>query len=241
MKNEEFERSSSETEVKSCAPQDLNTKRDEFDDYITSQENNKNYVETYRRKYCKINRLILMVFGDSGAGKTRLVDLLTNTTSFESENREPLRIVECAVSINEKGITWYIPKDPFYQRINQEFIAKFSPENSNHSDVHEKPTVISDLEVKIWDVSGDCGAYNSHKVFLAPSSVYLLVVNVRNSFHEVPEGGSAGRTPLESLDHWLHMIDMCASHDRNGSHLECAIIVLTHTDLIDQRTNLMIT
>ena len=22
-------------------------------------------------------------------------------------------------------------------------------------------------------------------------------------------------TPLDSLDHWLHMIDMCASHDKN--------------------------
>ena len=30
------------------------------------------------------------------------------------------------------------------------------------------------------------------------------------------------------------MIDMCASHDKNDDHSECAIIVLTHTDLIDQ-------
>ena len=30
------------------------------------------------------------------------------------------------------------------------------------------------------------------------------------------------------------MIDMCASHDKNEDHSECAIIVLTHTDLIDE-------
>ena len=39
-------------------------------------------------------------------------------------------------------------------------------------------TGISDIEIKIWDVSGVDGAYNSHKVFLAPSSVCLLVLNV---------------------------------------------------------------
>ena len=212
--------------------------RDEFDDCIRSQENNKNYVDAYRRKYCnmcRINRLSLMVFGDSRAGKTRLVDRLTNTTRSESENREPLRIVECAVSKKEMGITWYIPKEPFHQRVWYEFDARF-PGGSNQNNVPETPAGISDLEVKIWDVSGDCGAYNSHKVFLSPSGVYLLVVNARNSLHEVPEGGSRQHTwsPLESLDHWLHMIDMCASHDKNGSHSECAIIVLTHTDLIDE-------
>ena len=30
------------------------------------------------------------------------------------------------------------------------------------------------------------------------------------------------------------MIDMCGSHDKNEDHLECAIIVLTHTDVIDE-------
>ena len=30
------------------------------------------------------------------------------------------------------------------------------------------------------------------------------------------------------------MIDMCASHDKNEDHSECAIVVLTHTDLIDE-------
>ena len=67
---------------------------DEFDDYIKSQENNKNYVDIYKRAHCKINRLSLMVWGDSRAGKTTLVDCLTNSTHSESGNS--LRIVECS-------------------------------------------------------------------------------------------------------------------------------------------------
>ena len=179
-----------------------------------------------------------MVWGDSKAGKTRLVDRLTNSTHSESGNG--LRIVECAVLKNEMGITWYIPEDPFYQRVYQECDARFLPQGSKNSHVSKQndsidqtPTGITDLEVKIWDVSGIDAIYNSHKVFLAPSSVCLLVLNVENGLREVPEGDYAQRTPLESLDHWLHMIDMCASHDKNEDHSECAIIVLTHTDLID--------
>ena len=235
VQNEEFEGSSSEIEDHGL--QDLNAERDEFDDYTTSQGNNDNNVDIiYCRENCKVNRLSLMVFGDSRAGKTRLVDCLTNTTHSESENREPLRIVECTVSINKTEITWNIPKDPFYQRVNQESIARFSPEGSNQSHAHETPNGINDIEVKIWDVSGNCGAYNSHKVFLAPSSMCLLILNVENGLHEVPEGGSREhtRSPLESLDHWLCMIDMCTSHDKNEGHSECAIIVLTHTDLINE-------
>ena len=104
VQNEEFEGSSSKIEDHGL--QDLNAERDEFDDYITSQGNNDNNVDIiYCRENCKVNRLSLMVFGDSRAGKTRLVDRLTNTTHSESENREPLRIVECTVSINETEIT----------------------------------------------------------------------------------------------------------------------------------------
>ena len=185
-----------------------------------------------------IVRLSLMVWGDLKVGKTTLVDRLTNSARSESDSREPLRIVECAVSKNEMGITWYIPEDPFYQRVYQEFLAKFLPQGSKNSNVCKQNYCIgiSDIEIKIWDVSGVDGAYNSHKVFLAPSSVCLLVLNVENGLHEVPEGGSTEcrRSPLESLDHWLHMIDMCASRDKNEGYLECAIIVLTHIDLIDQ-------
>ena len=209
----------------------INAEQDEFDDYIRSQENNKNYVDIYRREHCKINRLSLMVWGDSKVGKTTLVDRLTNSTHSESGNS--LRIVECAVSKNETENTWNIPKDPFYQRVYQEFLVKFSPESSNLSnDIYRAPSVIHDLELKIWEVSKDYGAYNSHKVFLAPSSVCLLVLNVGNGLHEGGPGEST-RSPLESLDHWLHMTDMCASNDINEYHLECTIIVLTHTDLID--------
>ena len=210
--------------------------------YITSQENNDNYVDIYRREHYGINRLSLMVWGDSRTGKTRLVDRLTNSTRSESGNREPLRIDECTVSKNEMGFTWNIPQDPLYQRIDQEFRARFLPQGSKDSNVSKQddnngqvPTGISDLEIKIWDVSGVDGAYNSHKVFLAPSSVCLLVLNVGNGLHEVPEGGPEEhtRSPLESLDHWLHTIDMCASNNMSDNHSECAIIVLTHTDLID--------
>ena len=219
-------------EDETCDLHDFNAEPDEFDDYITSQENNKNYVDIFRREHYEINRLSVMVWGDSGAGKTTLVDSLTNSTCSEFDKRNPLRIVECAVSKTETGITWNTRKDHFYQRVNQEFFARFPPEGSNKSNIRETPTGISDLEVKIWDVSGHCGAYNSHKVFLAPSGVYLLVLNAGNNLHEVPVGGS--RSPIESLDHWLRMIDMCASHDKNQNNLESAIIVLTHTDLIDQ-------
>ena len=207
----------------------INAEQDEFDDYITSQENNKNYVDIYRREHCKINRLSLMVWGDSKAGKTSLVDRFTNSTHSKSKNNHSLRIVECVVSKTETGNTWNIPKDPFYQRVYQEFLVKFSPESS----VYQSRSVIHDLEMKIWEVSKDYGAYNSHKLFLAPSSVCLLVLNVGNGLHE---GGpvESTRSPLESLDHWLHMIDMCASNDINEYHSECAIIVLTHTDLIDE-------
>ena len=41
-------------------------------------------------------------------------------------------------------------------------------------------------------------------------------------------------SPLESLDHWLQMIDMCASDGESEEHSECTIVVLTHTDLIDE-------
>ena len=64
----------------------INAEQDEFDDYITSQETNESYVDIYRREHCKINRLSLMVFGDSKVGKTRLVDCLTNNTHSESNN-----------------------------------------------------------------------------------------------------------------------------------------------------------
>ena len=201
---------------------------DEFGDFLTSQETNKNRFDIYRRKDCKINRLSLMVRGDSRAGKTRLIDRLTNSTHSESANNQSLRIVDCAVSMDEMGITWHIPKDPFHQRVYQEFLTE------GHDDV----CGISDLEMKIWDVSGVGGAYNSHKVFLAPSSICLLVLNVANGLHGVPEifadQSTMPRSPLDSLDHLLRIIDLCASHDENEDHSECAIIVLTHRDLIDE-------
>ena len=169
---------------------------DEFGDFVRSGENNKNRFDIYRRKHCKINRLSLMVWGNSRSGKSKLVDRLTNSTHSESENNQSLRIVECAVLKNETGLTWNIPKDPFYQRIYQEFLTEG----------HNGISGISDLEVKIWDVSGVDGAYNSHKVFLAPSSICLLVLNVENGLHGVPEAGAGEgtlpRSPLESLDHW---------------------------------------
>ena len=217
-----------------------------FNEYISSQENTDNYVDIYRREHYGINRLSLMVWGDSRAGKTRLVDRLTNRTRSESDNRESLRIDECTVTKNEMGFTWKIPKYPLYQRIDQEFRTRFLPQGSN-SNVSQQDDIIdqglysnvingiSDLEIKIWDVSGVDGAYNSHKVFLAPSSVCLLVLNVGNGLHEVPAGDPEEhtRSPLESLDHWLHTIDMCASNNMSDNHSECAIVVLTHTDLID--------
>ena len=193
----------------------MQAEENEFDDYIKSQENNQNYVDMYRQEHFKVNRLSLMVWGDSKAGKTRLVDSLTNSTHSESGNS--LRIVECAVSKNEMGITWYNPEDPFYQRVYQECDARFLPQFSKNSNVSQQndstdqtPTGITDVEIKIWDVSGVDAVYNSHKVFLAPSVLCLLVLNVGNGLREAPEGVSVESTPLESLDHWLHMIDMCA-------------------------------
>ena len=102
------------------------------------------------------------------------------------------------MSKNEIGITWYVPEDPFYQRVYQECDARFLPHGSKNSNVSKQndsidhtPTGITDLEIKIWDVSGVVDAtYNSHKVFLAPSSVCLLVLNVENGLQGVPEGGS---------------------------------------------------
>ena len=99
------------------------------------------------------------------------------------------------------------------------------------------PMPNSSFEVKIWDVSSNWGAHNSHKVFLSPSSVCLLVLNVGNGLHTRVRNTCGSERPmslLESIDHWLQMIDLCTNHDKSEDHSECAIIVLTHTDLIDE-------
>ena len=52
-----------------------------------------------------------MVWGDSKVGKTTLVERLTNSARSESDGS--VRIVECAVSKNDMGITWYMLRRSF--------------------------------------------------------------------------------------------------------------------------------
>ena len=191
---------------------DVDTAR--FRNYVSSKEKDHDYAEIYRREHCEMCWLRLMVFGDSGTGKTRLINQLLNKPYSDSTNQGKLQVSNCIITGTDTTTpTWITPRNTFCERVKR---------NDNNS-----------LEVKIWDVSFDWGAHNSHKVFLTPSSVCLLVLNVGRGLNTPVSGNERQISPLESLDHWLQMIDMCTNYDINENHSECALIVLTLTDLID--------
>ena len=185
-----------------------------FRNYVLSREISHDYVEKYRKEHCEMYWLCLMVFGDSGTGKTRLINQLLNKP-YSDSSKGKLQVLNCIISgTDTTNLTWATPGNTFSERVK-------------HHDSNS-------LEVKIWDVSFDWGAHNSHKVFLTPSSVCLLVLNVGQGLNTPVSDNERQMTPLESLDHWLQMIDMCTMHDKSEHHSECTIIALTHSDLIEE-------
>ena len=211
-----------------------------FQDNVSSKEIDQNYVELYRKEHCEIHWLCLMVFGDSGTGKTRLIHRLLNKPDSESTNTGKLEVSDCIISgTDTPDPVWKIPRCTFHERVKKNFPLKFPDVMSSEGGLRQSWVEIgngglmqnSSLEVKIWDVSSNWGAHNSHKVFLTPSSVCLLTLNVEYGLHTPirnDSGNERSLSPLESLDHWLQMIDMSTTYD----NIEYIDIVSSHTLLV---------
>ena len=95
--------------------------------------------------------------------------------------------------------------------------------------------------MKIIDTSGEFIFYKTHDMVFSPSTVFLVVLNATKGLDEVlPQSHSIGRnkfdypdTSRKFLDYFLNSISTVMSKNFENSGKPCAIIVLTHTDLLD--------
>ena len=178
-----------------------------------------------KRVSAVIRKCGITLVGHMGAGKTALSHSLIGKSYIETQSTIGIELSECIISkshVEASDIKW-------------EKKGQRRPTSQRGED----GKVVS--EMTLWDMSGEFAFYKTHQMFLFPSNVFLLVMDITKGLDEILPQSCATkaqkgniecpRTPREFLDYWMNTI--CTFVNTCSTEVyRHVIIVLTHTDLI---------
>ena len=231
---------------------------------ISNELNNENYqyMDFYQRINCILRRCGVTFVGHLGAGKTCLKEALMGKPFSETQPTNGIELSTCTISKSyletseTRGTRWEEKDELFYQHIYEDLDRTMA--EGIHPEVDTVEQVVSAngrtsvnernvSKVTLWDMSGEFAFYKTHQMFLFPSNVFLVIMDITKQLDaDLPQSCATKdqkgrircpRTPREFLDYWLNTICTHASShhsDDLDQVLRHIIIVLTHTDIVSQ-------
>ena len=191
----------------------------------------------------------VLLLGPINAGKTCLVDSLLGLP-FNSESTNGVDSLDCKVSTIHASTTakkWEHNNSPLHTRIREDLAYEIlTGRREGRCSAAGQNPLANDTGfsgMKILDTSGEFIFYKTHRMLFSSSTVFLIVMDASKGLDEVlPQSHCIDRnkfdypnTPRTFLDYFLTSVGTFVSKtaETPGTVVPCAIIVLTHTDLLD--------
>ena len=202
-------------------------------------------------------RATVMILGYNNAGKTCLRDTLlelpfrdpkTPSNARENHSDELDDLSNCKVTgihAHVAGQQWTQLDESFGEALKNDLETRLTDAiaTENRRGAGQELTT----RLKILDMDGEFPFYQTHPMLMSKSMVYLLVMDVTKKLDDhLPESTLAKKwkgkieypnTPRKFLDHWLTSISTFFNEvGLPDQHRKSIVLVLTHTDKLDQRT-----
>ena len=207
-------------------------------------------VELYQQTLTPLCRATVMLLGPINAGKTCLVDTLLGRPLLaeDSTNDDRGDLSTCEITCTHAQIAGCQWKEGTEENMLRAQVAnavqselrrpcrnRELSEEELQRKLQEMPTIL-----EVLDTSGEFAFYKIHQMFLAPSMVFLLVMDVTKKLDDkLPESYAADKwkdkvdypdTPRKFLNFFLNSISSFLCDDIEKS----IFIVLTHTDQLEE-------